>query len=74
MQGSGVSLFRVLTIAILLGGTALAQKGGDNSTYFVTFFPIRRRVLGFRIKRCASSTTATPEHPVRATRERLLLN
>ncbi|MGA8067810.1 MAG: hypothetical protein WBV31_10820 [Terriglobales bacterium] len=33
-----MSLFRVLTIAILLGGTALAQKGGDNSTYFVTYF------------------------------------
>lgn len=38
MKRLGWLLFPVLAIALLLGGTALAQKIGDNSVYFVTYY------------------------------------
>jgi hypothetical protein len=38
MRGSGLLPLSVLTIALLLGGTALAQNVGDNSVYFVTYY------------------------------------
>jgi hypothetical protein len=38
MRGSGLFPLPVLMIALLLGGTALAQNVGDNSVYFVTYF------------------------------------
>ena len=38
MKGLGLLLFPVLVIALMLGGTALAQKVGDNSVYFTTYY------------------------------------
>ena len=34
----GLLVFPVLVIALMLGGTASAQKVGDNSVYFVTYY------------------------------------
>lgn len=34
----GLGSFPVLAIALLFGGSALAQNAGDNSTYFVTYY------------------------------------
>jgi hypothetical protein len=38
MKRLGLLPLPVLTIALVLGGTALAQNVGDNSVYFVTYF------------------------------------
>jgi hypothetical protein len=38
MKGIGLRLFPVVAIALILGGTALAQNVGDNSVYFVTYY------------------------------------
>ena len=38
MRGLRLVLLPILAIALLLGRTALAQKVGDNSVYFVTYF------------------------------------
>jgi hypothetical protein len=38
MKGLGLLLFPVLVIALMWGGTALAQNVGDNSVYFTTYY------------------------------------
>jgi hypothetical protein len=38
MKRFGLLLLSILAISLLLGGSALAQNVGDNSTFFVTYF------------------------------------
>ncbi len=52
MKGLGLLLFPILVIALMLGGTALAQNVGDNSVYFTTYYS-------------NANTTGAPDQTVR---------